>query len=158
MDDTEQACVNHLRLVVDEKYYKDVMEKNTEATIKSIQYLLKNLCYDCGKVDGILVTKWKKTSNTMEAIKKFQKDNWLKVDGLPGRKTINKLLEVYGPREIFRQNAKKNKDRIEEEIELDWLTRITDKQEKELQILNTTETIVKQWKLRPKQRKNVHIK
>lgn len=41
-EDATQACINHLRFVVDKDYYKDVMEKNTSATIMSVQYLLKN--------------------------------------------------------------------------------------------------------------------
>lgn len=93
--EAEEKCINHLKLVVDKEYYNDEMEKNIEATVKSVQFLLKNIWYDVWIVDWVLRSKWKTTSKTMNAIKKFQMDNSLKVNGLINRETINKILEYY---------------------------------------------------------------
>lgn len=48
---------------------------------KKIQKKLNDLGYDCGTVDGSLGAK------SIKAIKKFQKDMGLDVDGLAGKKT-----------------------------------------------------------------------
>ena len=112
-EDATQACINHLRFVVDKDYYKDVMEKNTSATIMSVQYLLKNKWYDVGKIDWILVEKWKKTSKTMEAIKNFQKDYRMeKIDGLIDKDVINKLLSLYEIDRLKEKIKKKNHEYI----------------------------------------------
>lgn len=52
---------------------------------KSLQTKLNKLGYECGKVDG------KIGKNTKEAIKKFQKDNSLTVDGIAGTNTKKAL-------------------------------------------------------------------
>jgi peptidoglycan hydrolase-like protein with peptidoglycan-binding domain len=46
-----------------------------------------------GKIDGVFANKGSTTSKTKEAVKKFQKDNGLTPDGIPGQKTIAKLVE-----------------------------------------------------------------
>lgn len=112
-EDATQACINHLKLVVDKDYYKDIMEKNTSATIMSVQYLLKNKWYDVGEINWILVEKWKKTSKTTEAIKKFQKDYRMeKIDGLIGKDVINKLLSLYEIDRLKEEIKKKNHEYI----------------------------------------------
>lgn len=55
------------------------------ADIKKIQEKLNELGYDCGKADGIAGKK------TTAAIKKFQKDQGLTVDGIAGSKTKKAL-------------------------------------------------------------------
>ncbi len=55
-----------------------------------IQARLNNLGYDCGPVDGILGHRSK------EAVRVFQEDNQLKVDGVAGPNTKDKLIQVYG--------------------------------------------------------------
>lgn len=56
--------------------------------LKQIQTALKNAGYNPGTIDGRL------GSQTKEAIKSFQKDNGLHVDGRVGKKTWN-LLRKY---------------------------------------------------------------
>lgn len=60
----------------------------TEMSLKTLQTRLNKLGYDCGKVDGILGRK------TAEAIRKFQKDMNLVVDGIPGPQTFGKLFTL----------------------------------------------------------------
>jgi hypothetical protein len=55
--------------------------------IKQVQLALNKLGYDCGKADGIIGKK------TTEAVKKFQKDNKLTVDGIIG-KEVKKALNI----------------------------------------------------------------
>lgn len=59
--------------------------KITKSIIKEVQHKLNELGYDCGKVDG---KAGKKTKN---ALKKYQEDYDLKVDGIIGREVINSL-------------------------------------------------------------------
>ncbi len=56
-------------------------------TIKKVQKTLNDLGYDCGKVDGILGKK------TKSAIKAFQKDNDLTVDGKIN-KQVKEALDI----------------------------------------------------------------
>ena len=58
---------------------------------KEMQQMLIKLGYDCGAAgaDGILGT------NTKKAIKAFQKNNQLTVDGIYGPKTEKVLLQKY---------------------------------------------------------------
>lgn len=77
------------------KYLKS--KKRTAAWIMAVQIALESLDYDVGKIDGILRSNSQKKawvdSNTMKAVKKFQGDNGLTGDGLPGKDTISKLIE-----------------------------------------------------------------
>lgn len=73
------------------KSYVEMTKSNSAVMVMAVQIALESKGYDCGKIDGIL---WKKTK---AAIKKFQEKNWFTwkdIDGIPGPKTINKLLEV----------------------------------------------------------------
>lgn len=53
--------------------------------VKTLQTLLNEKGYNCGKVDGIF------GKNTENAVKQFQKDNGLSVDGIVGTKTWEAL-------------------------------------------------------------------
>lgn len=66
--------------------------KNTESDVKQLQERLQSLGYDLGKtgVDGIIGPK------TEAAIKKFQKDKNLIIDGIYGKETHASLMEVLG--------------------------------------------------------------
>ena len=55
--------------------------------LKQIQTALKNAGYNPGTIDGKL------GAQTREAIKAFQKDNGLKVDGIVGKRTRQLLTE-----------------------------------------------------------------
>ena len=63
----------------------------TNKSTKEMQQMLIKLGYDCGAAgaDGVLGT------NTKKAIKAFQKDNQLTVDGIYGPKTEKVLLQKY---------------------------------------------------------------
>lgn len=53
--------------------------------VKQIQQVLKNQGYYTGNIDGIF------GSQTLEAVKKYQKANGLAVDGIAGPKTLEKM-------------------------------------------------------------------
>lgn len=57
-------------------------------TMTRLQMNLKYLGYYGGAIDGI------KGNQTIEAIKKFQRDNGLAVDGIAGQHTIDKIREI----------------------------------------------------------------
>ena len=69
----------------------DDASASTNKSTKEMQQMLIKLGYDCGAAgaDGILGT------NTKKAIKAFQKDNQLTVDGIYGPKTEKVLLQKY---------------------------------------------------------------
>ncbi len=54
----------------------------SKSTIKKVQKKLNKCGYSCGKADGVMGTKTKK------ALKKYQKDNGLKADGIIGSTTL----------------------------------------------------------------------
>lgn len=58
--------------------------------VTGVQARLNNLGLDCGSVDGVIGHK------TEAAVKAFQEEHGLKVDGIPGPKTQAKLKEVHG--------------------------------------------------------------
>lgn len=57
-----------------------------EKTVSEIQKRLNKLGYACGEVDGVIGVK------TMAAIRKFQADNLLEVDGIVGPQTWKRLI------------------------------------------------------------------
>ena len=76
-----------------DKQYSELKSQNTSAWIMAVQIALSSVGYDAGKIDWILKNRWAKTSKTVDAIRRFQRDNELRPDGQPGSKTITKLLE-----------------------------------------------------------------
>lgn len=56
--------------------------------VKYLQYKLLSRLYNPGTIDGIF------GNNTIKAVKEFQKDNGLGVDGIVGPKTWNKLKPI----------------------------------------------------------------
>jgi hypothetical protein len=76
------------------KWTAAIPELETFPTIKSWQIAFVNLGYDLGPsgADG------KDGPKTRAAVTKFQRDNGLEVDGMVGRKTLAKLVEVVGKR------------------------------------------------------------
>jgi len=76
-----------------DKQYSELKSQNTSAWIMAVQIALSSVGYDVGKIDWILKNRWAKTSKTVDAIRRFQRDNELRPDGQPGSKTITKLLE-----------------------------------------------------------------
>lgn len=59
--------------------------KVSSSTVKKVQTALNKKGYDCGTPDGIMGSK------TKEAIKKFQADNGLTVDGVIGKQVLKAL-------------------------------------------------------------------
>lgn len=56
-----------------------------QSTVKSVQRALNSCGYRCGTADGVYGTKTKK------ALKRFQRDNNLKADGVIGQQTLKAL-------------------------------------------------------------------
>lgn len=71
-----------------EETQNTVPSEITPAVVKEVQFILNQQGYNCGKADGIIGRK------TKDAIKAFQKNNGLKVDGVIGQQTIEKLWEL----------------------------------------------------------------
>lgn len=70
---------------VNYSYSNQVVNVATTSQNKQVQQKLKDLGYYNGAIDGIFGTQ------TINAVKKFQRDYGLKVDGIVGRNTLNKL-------------------------------------------------------------------
>ncbi len=66
---------------------KKTKSSTSPKLVKKVQKTLNDLGYDCGKADGVFGKK------TKTALKKFQKDNGLKVDGKIG-KQVKKALNI----------------------------------------------------------------
>lgn len=96
----------YLRTIKD-KEWKDLKAENSSAWIMAVQIGLESLwkeAYDVGRIDGILRSKNQTESNTMKAIKKFQKDHGLTEDGYPGKDTIKALLKALNGEDIINDN------------------------------------------------------
>lgn len=92
----KNISIKYLQKLKNKSSYNELMKDNSWATIVAVQVLLKELGFYNWKIDGILKTKWKVTSQTMEAVRAFQRKNGLTPDGVPGPSTIRKLLEKFG--------------------------------------------------------------
>ena len=68
--------------------YRVLKKGNKGDEVSYLQYKLLSRLYDPGTVDGIF------GNNTLSAVKQFQKDNKLSVDGIVGPKTWNKLKSI----------------------------------------------------------------
>ena len=75
---------------IDIPYQNRLMaEGMNDFLVGCIQFKLKQKGYDCGQVDWIF------GRNTLKAVKRFQEVNGLKVDGIVGIKTWNRLFNNY---------------------------------------------------------------
>ena len=74
---------------------------STGAEVKELQTMLINCGYQCGNggIDGIF------GNDTLAALKKFQKENKLTIDGIYGQKTKTKLEKLF---EKVKESASKN--------------------------------------------------
>ena len=78
-----------------DKSWADLKKENSGAWIIAVQIALESQGYEVGKIDWVL---WNETAG---AVRKFQSENWLKVDGAPGKDTISRLLEkLWAPVEV----------------------------------------------------------
>ena len=80
-----EAVKNYLT-TIKQKNWSDLTSKNSSAWIMAVQIALEERGIDVGKVDGIF------GAGTRAAVTKFQKENEIIADGLPGKETIAKLL------------------------------------------------------------------
>ena len=72
---------------IKQKNWSDLTSKNSSAWIMAVQIALEKRGIDVGKVDGIF------GAGTSAAVRKFQKENGISEDGLPGPQTIAELLK-----------------------------------------------------------------
>ncbi|HCA70679.1 MAG TPA: YHYH domain-containing protein [Lachnospiraceae bacterium] len=86
---TTSTSSNKAESTTNKKNSKKTENKSSVSaeTVKKVQKELNKLGYDCGEVDG------KCGKKTKAALKKFQKDNDLKVDGVIG-KQVKKALNI----------------------------------------------------------------
>ena len=63
------------------------------AVVMAVQISLESKWYEVWVIDWLLKKSSWNESDTEKAIKKFQKENWLRVDWVPWRNTIQKLLD-----------------------------------------------------------------
>jgi N-acetyl-anhydromuramyl-L-alanine amidase AmpD len=86
------ACPGYVVQEWIETYRNDLSDlpaaAEVEKTVSEIQKRLNKLGYSCGKADGIIGVK------TLAAIRKFQADTFLVVDGIVGPQTWKKLLAL----------------------------------------------------------------
>ena len=105
----------YLKLCVDDENFKITSTTVLSPLVMAVQIGLESLDkkYDVWRIDWLLKSNSGKASDTEKAIMKFQEDNWLKVDGIPWKKTIGILLKKIG--ELWNngnvQNASNDKKR-----------------------------------------------
>lgn len=71
---------------------KDEVQINS-AVVMAVQIVLELKWYNVWKIDGLLKNNKWTLSMTEQAIRKIQKENWLRVDWVPWKDTIWKILE-----------------------------------------------------------------
>ena len=81
-----EAVKNYLT-TIQQKNWSELTSKNSSAWIMAVQIALEEKGIDVGKVDGIF------GAGTRAAVRTFQEKNGITADGLPGKQTIEKLLE-----------------------------------------------------------------
>ena len=81
-----EAVKNYLT-TIKQKNWSELTSKNSSAWIMAVQIALEERGIDVGKVDGIF------GAGTRAAVRTFQEKNGITADGLPGKQTIEKLLE-----------------------------------------------------------------
>ena len=83
----DMKAVTKYLTTIQEKNRSELTSKNSSAWIMAVQIALEKRGFDVGKVDGIF------GAGTKAAVKKFQEKNKINADGLPGKQTIEKLLD-----------------------------------------------------------------
>ena len=95
----------------------DLTAKNTSAWIMAVQIALEELWYNTGTIDGIYAEGW----TTDAAVRKFQAEHGLKVDGAPGKDTIGRLLEKLKEEKEEGKDWEREEDKDwEKEEDKDW--------------------------------------
>ena len=100
------------------------------AVVMAVQIALESSGYEVGVIDWLLKTNSWATSKTEKAISKFQKDNNLRVDWVPWKKTISKILEKLGdvPQwNDIKEDEHKEDERKDEPEKVEW-KKLTEKE------------------------------
>ena len=101
---------------------KDEFQINS-VVVMAVQIALESKWYEVGKIDWLLKNgKWT-LSSTEQAIGKFQKENWLRVDRVPWRNTVQKILEKLWDIPVTPQKPEKKDNPVLDNSEQDnWNT------------------------------------
>ena len=83
----DMDAVKNYLTTIKQKNWSELTSKNSSAWIMAVQIALEERGIDVGKVDGIF------GAGTRAAVRTFQEKNGITADGLPGKQTIEKLLE-----------------------------------------------------------------
>ena len=83
----DMDAVKNYLTTIQQKNWSELTSKNSSAWIMAVQIALEERGIDVGKVDGIF------GAGTRAAVRTFQEKNGITADGLPGKQTIEKLLE-----------------------------------------------------------------
>lgn len=82
--------VNDYLKTKEDKNWTDIIATNSSVYIMAIQIAMESIWIEMWKIDGIYWDKMKKW------IIKFQRENWLRVDWVPGPKLLKKYFELIG--------------------------------------------------------------
>lgn len=82
--------VNDYLKTKEDKNWTDIIATNSSVYIMAIQIAMESIWIEMWKIDGIYWDKMKKW------IMKFQRENWLRVDWVPGPKLLKKYFELIG--------------------------------------------------------------
>ena len=82
--------VNDYLKTKEDKNWIDIIATNSSVYIMAIQIAMESIWIEIWKIDGIFWDKMKKW------IMKFQRENWLRVDWVPGPKLLKKYFELIG--------------------------------------------------------------
>jgi len=83
----DMDAVKNYLTTIQQKNRSELTSKNSSAWIMAVQIALEKRGIDVGKVDGIF------GAGTRAAVRTFQEKNGITSDSLPGKQTIEKLLE-----------------------------------------------------------------
>lgn len=122
----ENKVVYNMDLV--KRYLQSSVQKDdfqvNSAVVMAVQISLESKWYEVWKIDWLLKNEKWTLSMTEQAIRKFQKENWLRIDWVPWKDTIKKILEKLWnisstSKKIEKNNSKWNDDLEKEIKELD---------------------------------------
>jgi len=82
--------VNDYLKTKEDKNWIDIIATNSSVYIMAIQIAMESIWIEMWKIDGVYWDKMKKW------IMKFQRENWLRVDWVPGPKLLKKYFELIG--------------------------------------------------------------
>ena len=147
----DMDAVKNYLTTIKQKNWSELTSKNSSAWIMAVQIALEERGIDVGKVDGIF------GAGTRAAVRTFQEKNGITADGLPGKQTIEKLLEWEDKKKEWEGGKPKwedeNTETATETLEKMDLTKVN------IDVLKKVygETIDKNWKGFQETRKVIEI-